>query len=135
MLRVQQQLSSVKNAEAITIPPSAIPALSMYGGFDFKLQDRNQHSPQELSEVLDKVLDESRKRPEILLAFSLYRANEPRLEVVIDRHKLKNQDVSLSELQDSLQSHLGSRYVGKYFKYGRIYQVLIQAGEKDRAGS
>ena len=133
MMRVQQQLSFVKSAESITIPPSAIPALSMYGGFDFKLQDRNQHTPQQLSEVLDKVLDEARKRPEILLAFSLYRANEPRLEVVLDRHKLKNQDVSLVELQDSLQSHLGSRYIGRYFKYGRVYQVLVQADEKDRS--
>lgn len=133
MLRVGQRLAELKNARAITIPPSAIPAVSLMGGFDLKLQDTANQSPAQLAKVLGEVIEQAQKRPEIAGVFSTYRANEPRLKITFDRNKLNNQGITITDLQNTLQSHLGSRYTGQYLKYGRKYMVLIQADQDQRA--
>ena len=133
MQRVQQKLTSLKNASAIAIPPSAIPAVSLMGGFDLKLQDVANQPPARLAEALADVLERARMRPEIAGIFSTYRANEPRLKITFDRNKLNNQDITIADLQTTLQSYLGSRYIGQYLKYGRKYMVLIQADQNQRA--
>ena len=131
--RVQDKLVSLKSAQAITIPPSAIPAVNLMGGFDMKLQDVANQSPQQLSEMLNHVIKQAQDKPEILSVFSTFRANEPRLHIDFDRAKLNNQGITISDIQDVLQSHLGSRYIGQYLKYGRKYMIQIQADQDFRS--
>ena len=80
-----------------------------------------------------KFLSRPRTKPEISGVFSTYSANEPRLKIVFDRNKLNYQGLTIADLQSTLQSHLGSRYIGQYLKYGRKYMVLIQAEQDQRA--
>ncbi|AMO55439.1 hypothetical protein GZ77_10185 [Endozoicomonas montiporae] len=130
--RVQQSLEGISSASIMAIPPSAIPTMSMLSGFNFKLQDRLQQSPRTLSRMLDIVMAQIEARPEIQRPFSTYRANEPHLKVIIDRQKLLNQNVKMSSLQNTLQSYLGTRYLGYYYKFGRLYNTILQAQTKDR---
>ena len=132
MARVQAKAASIVSADIIAMPPSAIPSLSLFGGFNFKLQDRIQQSPQELAKTLDFMMEQIGHRPEIQQSFTTYRADEPHLKVTIDRQKLLKQNVKLSSLQNTLQSFLGTRYAGHYYKYGRIYDTTLQAQAKDR---
>ncbi|WP_263322302.1 efflux RND transporter permease subunit [Endozoicomonas sp. Mp262] len=133
MGRIQKKLYELEEAMALAIIPSAIPAISSLGGFDYKLQDQNNHTTTELSELLTSVLNEAQQQPEILYAFSSYRANEPRILLEVDRKKLRNQGISLASVHDALHSHLGSKYIDKYHKYGRIYQIKIQSDSSYRA--
>lgn len=133
MQRAGERVSQIKDAELMLIPPSAIPAISLFGGFDFKLQDKGDHTPAELAAVLDNVMSSVYQRPEISNSFSLYRANEPRVILNIDRQKLHNLEVQLVDVQDALQAHLGSRYVDHYFRYGRNFMIMLQAEQEDRS--
>ncbi|MET4693386.1 efflux RND transporter permease subunit [Endozoicomonas lisbonensis] len=132
MNRVQEKLDSIASANVMAMPPSAIPTMSLLGGFNFKLQDRLQQSPQALAQMLDIVMEQISTRPEIQQPFSTYRATEPRLKVIIDREKLLNQNIRMSSLQNALQSYLGTRYLGYYYKFGRPYNTILQAQTKDR---
>ena len=50
----------------------------------------------------------------------------------VDRKACLQQGISLGELFDTLQSYLGSRYVNDFNRFGRTWQVIVQADSKFR---
>ena len=131
--KTQEKLQSFNEAHTVVIPPSAIPAVNLFGGFDFKLQDIYNQSPARLGEVLDEFMAQIHQSPVIEGAYSTYQAKEPRLRIQFDRSKLHNQGVQLSSLHDTLQSYLGSKYINHFYQFGRNYMVYLQADNSLRA--
>ncbi len=62
-----------------------------------------------------------------------FRAGVPQLFVDIDREKVKLLDIPLDDVFATLQAYLGSTYVNDFNKFGRTYQVRVQADPKFRA--
>jgi multidrug efflux pump subunit AcrB len=54
----------------------------------------------------------------------------PRLYLDIDREKAEKMGVKLDDIFSTLEASLGSVYVNDFNKFGRSYQVRVQAGEK-----
>jgi HAE1 family hydrophobic/amphiphilic exporter-1 len=65
--------------------------------------------------------------------YTTFRANVPQLFAEIDRTKAKTLGVPLSNIFSTLQAYLGSAYVNDFNKFGRTYQVNIQAESRFRA--
>ena len=61
-----------------------------------------------------------------------FRANVPQLFAEVDRTKAKQLGVPLSELFGTLQAYLGSSYVNDFNRFGRTWQVKIQADHQFR---
>ena len=59
--------------------------------------------------------------------FSNYQINVPQLYANIDRTKAKQMGVSLSDVYDTMQTYLGSLYVNDFNRFGRTFQVIVQA--------
>ena len=57
----------------------------------------------------------------------------PQLYVDINREKVKLLDIPLSDVFATMQAYLGSSYVNDFNKFGRVYQVRLQAEAKYRA--
>ncbi|MEO1134046.1 MAG: efflux RND transporter permease subunit, partial [Cyanobacteria bacterium J06639_1] len=70
--------------------------------------------------------------PEIAFAFSPYSANSPQLVVDIDRNRAKALNVRVDDILQTLQIHLGSRYVNDFSANGRTYRVYVQADSQYR---
>ena len=115
---------------AYDMPP--IRGLGTGGGFEFVLQDKTGSNPKRMSEVLNNFLNKAQQCPEIGVLTSPYRSNVAQLYVDIDRDKAKLHDLSLNEVFNTLQTYLGSLYVNDFNKFGKVYQVMLQAGEKYR---
>jgi HAE1 family hydrophobic/amphiphilic exporter-1 len=64
---------------------------------------------------------------------STFRPGVPQLFVDIDRDKVKSLDIPLSAVFNTLQSYLGSAYVNDFNRFGRTYQVRVQAESEDRS--
>ena len=62
-----------------------------------------------------------------------FRAGVPQIYVDIDRVKVKTLGVPLSDVFGTLQAYLGSAYVNDFNKFGRTYQVRVQAEPEFRA--
>jgi HAE1 family hydrophobic/amphiphilic exporter-1 len=56
-----------------------------------------------------------------------FSARVPQLFLEVDRTKVKTLGIPLSSVFNTLQAFLGSAYVNDYNKYGRTYQVRVQA--------
>ena len=58
---------------------------------------------------------------------SSFQSNVPQLEAVVDRRKVKEQNLNLNDVYTALQVYLGSAYVNDFNLFGRTYGVYVQA--------
>jgi hydrophobe/amphiphile efflux-1 (HAE1) family protein len=117
----------IKDAQILVINPPPIRGLSTAGGFTFVLQNRTGSDPTQLSQVLQQLLGEARKRPEIGFVYSGFDPRIPQAEIEVDRDKVKSLGVPLSDVFFTLQALLGSYYINDFNLFGRTYRVQAQA--------
>jgi HAE1 family hydrophobic/amphiphilic exporter-1 len=56
----------------------------------------------------------------------------PQLKVDVDRAKAETLQVSIDDVFSTLAAYLGSSYVGQFNKFGRVFQVYVQADSQYR---
>ena len=125
--------AQIKDASVLVLNPPAIRGLGTAGGFTFVLQDRIGSDTAQLSQVLQGLLTEARKRPEIGFVYSGFDPRIPQVEFQVDRDKVKSLGVPLSDVFFTLQTFLGSFYVNDFNLFGRTYRVLAQAEGAQRS--
>jgi HAE1 family hydrophobic/amphiphilic exporter-1 len=72
-------------------------------------------------------------QPELRGITSSFRPGVPQIFVDVDREKVKMLDVPLSAVFSTLQAAMGAAYVNDFNKFGRVYQVRVQAEPQYRA--
>ncbi len=130
--RVQGQLRGIEQANVFAFLPSSIRGLGSTGGFEFQLQDAAGRSPQDLAAALRGLIVNANQLPELQRVFSTFQADVPQIFLEIDRRKAKTLGISLDEVFETLQAQLGALHVNDFNKFGRVYQVRIQADETFR---
>jgi HAE1 family hydrophobic/amphiphilic exporter-1/multidrug efflux pump len=125
--------SQIKDAQVLVVNPPPIRGLGTAGGFTFVLQDRTGSDLGRFSQVLQDVLTEARKRPEIGFVYSGFDPRVPQVEYAVDRDKVKSLGIDLSDVFFTLQTFLGGYYVNDFNLYGRTYKVQAQADSAQRA--
>jgi hydrophobe/amphiphile efflux-1 (HAE1) family protein len=125
---LQQKLSRFKEANVVVISPPAIPGLGNTGGFSFILQEKEAGGDiKNFEKVLNDFTAAVNKRPEIARAFSFFGAHTPAYQLTIDREKAKKLGVQISDVNNALQTYMGSVYINDFTIYGRNFRVLAQA--------
>ena len=132
--RIQGMVWTLPEAQAMAFEFPPIPGLGASGGFDFRLQDTEGRSAQELGQVLNGLVYQANQDPRLNRVFSTWRADIPQYYLDVDRDKAKAQGVALSEIFMTLQTQLGSAYINDFNKFGRSYQVRLQAESEFRTG-
>jgi multidrug efflux pump len=75
----------------------------------------------------DELAEQGNRQPGLVGLFNGFRARTPQLYVDINREKVKTMGVPLTEVFDALQAYLGSFYVNDFNRFGRTWQVNVQA--------
>ena len=102
------------------------------GGLEANLLDQANDTPQALAQVANSLILALNSSDRIKQAFTFYNANNPQLEVILDREKAATLNVSPATVFNTLQSQLGSSYVNDFTLYGRNYRVMLQAESEYR---
>jgi HAE1 family hydrophobic/amphiphilic exporter-1 len=97
------------------------------------VQDRAGAGLARLQEVAQRLVEEGNRTPGLTGLFTSIRTNVPQITVEVDRAKVLSLGIPLSEVFDTLQAYLGSTYVNDFNKFGRTYQVRVQADARFRA--
>ncbi|RFZ85009.1 multidrug efflux RND transporter permease subunit [Mucilaginibacter terrenus] len=125
---IQKKLLKFKEASVVVISPPAIPGLGNTGGFSFILQEKEAGGDiKNFEKVLNTFVGAVNQRPEIAKAFSFFGAHTPAYQLTIDREKAKKLGVAISDINNALQTYMGSAYVNDFTIYGRNFRVLTQA--------
>ena len=130
--RLQGELAQIQEAIAFAFPPPAIPGLGVAGGFQMQLQDRGALGLQELQRMSQEILADGNAQSGLNNLNTTFRADVPQLFAEVDRTKAKSLGISLNEVFGTLQTYLGSAYVNDFNKFGRTWQVKVQADHKFR---
>jgi HAE1 family hydrophobic/amphiphilic exporter-1 len=91
------------------------------------MQDRSGGTPEYLAENLAKFLAEVKKRPEIGMANSVFRAAVPQVFADVDRDKVFKLGVPLTDVLSTMGSYMGGNYINDFNRFGRVYKVFLQA--------
>src|SRR5205823_2592811 len=96
-------------------------------GFKIIIEDRGDLGPVELEKQIDRVIARGRDSDKIESLFSIFRANVPQLYADVNRDQCETMGVNLKDVFDTLQIYLGSYYVNDFNRFGRTWQVVVQA--------
>src|SRR5438093_1096013 len=125
--QLNQKLAGVAEAQAFAFSPPAIPGIGTSGGVTFMLEDRVGKDPAFLADNTVKFIEAARKRPEFSLVFTTLLPNVPQLFAQVDRDKVLKQGIELSSVYQTLQAFLGGTFVNYFNRFGRVWQVYVQA--------
>ena len=118
------------NVAVFGAPP--IDGLGSTGGFKIQVQDRAAQGPRALEGGVAQLARAGNSQAGLTGLFSSYSANQPQYLIPVDRNMAMQRDVSLSELYDTLGVYFGSAYVNDFTRFGRNWQVIVQAAPSYR---
>jgi HAE1 family hydrophobic/amphiphilic exporter-1 len=130
---LNQKLSKLPSAIAFGFSPPAIPGVGTAGGFTFMLEDRSGGDVQFLAKNLQTFMDAARKRPEIASLSTTFLPSVPQQFVKVDRDKVLKQGVNLNDVYRTIQAFMGGYFINYFNRFGRQWQVYIEAEGEDRA--
>jgi multidrug efflux pump len=127
MRRLNAQLREIPEAVAISFSPPAIPGVGTAGGISFVLSDRSGADVAFLAEQGNKFMAAIRERPEFASVFTPFIPATPQYFARVDRDKVLKQGVDLSTVYKTLQAFMGGAFVNYFNRFGRTWQVYVQA--------
>ncbi|QDU54497.1 efflux RND transporter permease subunit [Aeoliella mucimassa] len=129
---LRKRLNAIKEARSVAFPPPAIEGLGVSAGFEMRLQGKGDMSLQNLGKIAEEVVSDANSQAIVQNANTTFRADVMQLFADIDRDKVKRLSILLDDVFATLQAYLGSAYVNDFNKFGRTYQVKVQADSKFR---
>ena len=126
------QFAGIQEAYIAIFPPPPVMGLGTIGGFRVQIQDRANLGYDELYTQTQNIIAKSRQVPELAGLFTSYQVNVPQVEANIDREKAKTHGVDIDQIFDTMQVYLGSLYANDFNRFGRTYQVNVQADQQFR---
>ena len=124
---VNQKLAALPEAVAFLFPPPAIPGVGTSGGVSFILEDRSGQDVTFLADNLSSFMEAARQRPEIASMNSTFIPSVPQVFAHVDRDKVLKQGVKLEDVYKTLQTFMGGVMVNYFNRFGRVWQVYVQA--------
>jgi multidrug efflux pump len=120
-------MAEIEQAQTLVFGAPAVDGLGNAGGFRLMLEATGNVDPVTLETQTNNLCEKGAKLPGFIGLFSSYRAATPQLFVDVDRVKCKTMKVDLNDVFDTLQVFLGGYYTNDFNRFGRTWQVNVQA--------
>jgi multidrug efflux pump len=124
---LNKQYGSIQEAFIAVFPPPPVQGIGTVAGFKLYIEDRGGAGLESLYKETTATLQKGNQTPDLTGVFSSFDINVPQIDSHVDREKAKTQGIPLSDVFDTLQVYLGSLYVNDFNRFGRTYQVNVQA--------
>lgn len=127
---------SMVNMPEADVTPYQMPQIPGYGTgsmMELNLQDRSGTGDDETFYSLALEFTEKlRNRPEVSTAIAAYSPDYPKYKLDVDMVACKRKGVSPKTVVQTIGTNLAGTYIGNYIQYGKVYQVLVEAGDQYR---
>ena len=135
---VQKQIYvwAMVNMPEADITPYQMPQIPGYGTgsmMELNLQDRSGTGDDTTFYSLSTQFTEKlRERPEVQTAIASYSADYPKYNLTVDVAACKRKGISPKTVIQTIGTNLAGSYIGNYIQYGKVYQILVEAGDQYR---
>jgi len=124
---LNRQLAGLPQGVAFAFSPPAIPGLGTSGGFTLILEDRSGGTVEFLATNVDKFLAAARKQPELATVNTTFLPRVPQQFIAVDRDKVLKQGVDIRDVYRTIQTFMGGSLVNFFNRFGRQWQVYVEA--------
>jgi hydrophobic/amphiphilic exporter-1 (mainly G- bacteria), HAE1 family len=133
--RLNLQLITLPEGTVFAFSPPAIPGLGVAGGVSLVLEDRGDRGTDYLARNVDTFLTAASRRPELARVTTTLLPSVPQVYLDVDRDKVLKQGVALQDVYNTLQTFLGGTFVNYFTRFGRQWQVYVQADGDSRVNA
>ena len=123
--RATGALSGLRDVEFFATLPSAVRGLGQSSGFTAELLNSSGLPRQDFAKIQDEILTESRADKRIANVRLSNLADQPTLKVTVDNQRLAVLGLSQSDVNTTLSTAWGSRYVNDFNDNGRVKRVYV----------
>ncbi len=132
-------LTAVPQAVVTVFPAPPVDGLGAAGGYRLMLEDHvgDEKTTRLVQAQADAVVakaNDPNETPELDGAFSGTNSNSPWVWLEFDRDAAETTGVLVADVLTALRQYFGSEYVNDFNKFGRTWQVNVQADAKYRKG-
>ena len=125
---LNKAMSGIEEAVVRVLPPPPIQGIGFAAGFTMQVEMRdNSYDFVKLGNIVDTMLADAEPQSTLRLVLSSFRANSPQYTVDVDRVKTQAVGLTVDQVFSALSGYLGSSYVNQFTKFGRTFQVFVQA--------
>lgn len=134
ILDVQQKIAvwAMVNMPEADVTPYQMPQIPGYGSgsmMELNIQDRSGTDDNATFIALcSEFAQKLQQRPEVSFALASYSADYPKYKLDIDVAACKRKGVSPQAVISTIGINLAGTYIGNYIQFGKVYQVLVEAG-------
>ena len=132
---LNRELSKIPDARAFAFAPPAIPGVGTAGGFTFVLEDRAGKDVAFLANNVAAFMKAAAARKELTGMSTTFLPSIPQVFVEVDRDKVLKQGVALQDVYRTLQCYMGGIFVNYFNRFGRQWQVYVEAEGEYRDSS
>ncbi len=128
LTNLNKAMSDIEQAVVRVLPPPPIQGIGFAAGFTMQVEMRdNSYDFNKLGNIITTMVDDASPQSTLRLVLSSFRADTPQYAVDIDRVKAQAVGVTTDQVFNTISGYLGSSYVNQFTKFGRTFQVFVQA--------
>lgn len=132
-VNLTRQLQRIEGAIAFVVLPPAIQGLGVSGGFQMQLQLKGgSFDFARLGQIVREMIRDGGTQTGLRGLTTSFSPEVPQIDAEVDRTKAETLEVPVNNVFSTLQAYLGSYYVNQFNKFGRTFQVYVQADSKYR---
>jgi HAE1 family hydrophobic/amphiphilic exporter-1 len=126
-------LAAIPEADILVMPPPPIQGVGNDAGFTMQIELRDgSFDMAKLQSLTNAVVANAKTQSAIQLVLASFRSSVPQYLLEVDRVKTQTVGVSLDQVFAALAGYLGSSYVDQFNKFGRVFQIYVQADSQSR---
>jgi HAE1 family hydrophobic/amphiphilic exporter-1 len=132
-VRLNEKMATILEAQILVIPPPPIQGIGNAAGFAMQVQLRDGNFDfEKLQAIASAVVNNAETQSALQHVSSSFRSMVPQFDVEVDRTKTETLHVTTNQIFSTLSSYMGSAFVNQFNKFGRTFQVYVQADSQFR---
>ncbi|MBN9789559.1 hydrophobe/amphiphile efflux-1 family RND transporter [Pseudonocardia sp. TMWB2A] len=124
--RIREATRGLRDAQVFALVPGAVRGLGDSSGFTMELQNRSGMSREDFVAARDKLVDMANANPRLSNVRLSDLPDLASLKIDIDTQRLSAYGLSDSDVNSTLSTAWGGRYVNDFLDKGRVKRVYVQ---------
>jgi HAE1 family hydrophobic/amphiphilic exporter-1 len=130
---LNRALGEIAEARILVVPPPPIQGIGNAAGATMQIELRDStFDLAKLQASVDGLVENASTQSSLQRVQSSFRSGVPQFVVEVDRVKAETQHVTLDQVFSVLSGYVGSSYVDQFNKFGRTFQIYLQADAQFR---
>ena len=131
--RASGAFRGLRDAQVFALVPGAIRGLGQSSGFTMELQNSSGMTRDQFVAAREKLIELASANPKLTGVRLSDLPDQPTLKIDVDQQKLTALGLSQSDVNNTLSTAWGGRYVNDFIDAGRVKRVYVQGDTEYRA--